>query len=590
MDSVSQIKQNLDIIDVIGTYVSLKKSGHNYKGVCPFHNEKTPSFMVSPELQIYKCFGCGASGDMFKFVQEIEGIDFSDALEQLAERAGVTLEKRDFDPQGKAKKIIYEINEETTKFYQYLLLKHEVGKKGLEYVEKKRKLTKETIKEFRIGYAPNSWETLYNYLKKKGFSDEDLAQSGVVTQRYSGDGLRDKFVGRVVFPLSGVDKKIVGFTGRTIFDKDPKYLNTSETPVFHKTYFLYGLDKAKLAIKHEGAVFVEGQMDVISAHQAGIHNVIATSGTSLTEQQLHLLSRFTKDITFCFDSDSAGINAIHRAVGLAEKYDFNSRVCLIPKEFKDLDELILADPERAKELLKSPISVYDFFVSKALELHDKKSALGKKEILRVLRSPLTQISDKAVYEHYAKLLSRELDLSMETILESLSSTDSSSESKIKDNKDERKMEPILSVTNSESYFYAILLKNDLDTFLEYLYKLDLGDFLTPELSQITETLQKTFKNAGQSLDIKSLIVNLDDTLGKLLTDLFMWDLGETVNLEDTEKLQSELERAMHRVKRDSAKRQLKQLSEDIRIAEMANDITQVNELTKKFEELSKNLL
>ena len=238
-DIVTQIKQKLDIVDVINSYVSVKKSGRNYKAVCPFHNEKTPSFMVSQELQIYKCFGCGAAGDMFNFVQAIEGVDFPRSLEILADRAGVKIPKSEgFDNQNQIKKKIFQINEISTKFYQYVLLNQKAGKKALDYLLKERKISEKSIKDFRLGYAPDSWDTLTKFLRSKGFKDEDLILSGVAVKRNVGEGIIDKFRGRVVFPFVGVDEKILGFTGRTLFNREPKYLNTGETLVFHKSFFV----------------------------------------------------------------------------------------------------------------------------------------------------------------------------------------------------------------------------------------------------------------------------------------------------------------------------------------------------------------
>ena len=246
------------MVDVIGSYVNLKKSGRNYKAVCPFHNEKTPSFMVSQELQIYKCFGCGASGDIFNFVHSIEGVDFYRSLDILAYKAGVVLPKiSSLDEKNNTKKKIYAINDLATRFYQYILLKNKVGKPALNYLIKDRGINTSSIKEFRIGYAPNSWDVLSKFLKSKGYTEEDLVLSGVAVKRSSGDGVIDKFRGRVVFPLIGLDNKVVGFTGRTVLNKDPKYLNTSETPVFHKSYFIFGLNLSKVEVKKEGAILLK---------------------------------------------------------------------------------------------------------------------------------------------------------------------------------------------------------------------------------------------------------------------------------------------------------------------------------------------
>ena len=296
MDQINEIKQKLDIVDVINPYVSLTKSGKNYKGVCPFHSENTPSFMVSQDLQLFKCFGCGEGGDIFKFIQKIEGVDFHQSLEILAEKAGVTLEKSSYDKEADNRKVLLEINHLAALFFQFILLKHPLGKPALEYVKKKRKMDDETIRNFGVGYALDSWDTLYRALSKKGDTAKDIVDAGLAVARSNGSGHIDKFRDRIMFPLVDINGKVVGFTGRTISNKEPKYLNTSSTPIFNKSTFLFCMDKAKVHIKKAGAIVVEGQMDALTSHQFGISNVVASGGTSLTTGQLKVLSRYTTDL------------------------------------------------------------------------------------------------------------------------------------------------------------------------------------------------------------------------------------------------------------------------------------------------------
>ncbi len=227
MDTVSQIKQKLDITDVVGAYISLKKAGKNYKAPCPFHSEDTPSFMVSTELQIYKCFGCGEGGDMFNFVEKIEGVEFGRALEILADKAGVEIEQQNYDPNSKKKSKIFEINQLTMEFYHHLLVKHPIGKQGLEYLTKKRKLNLDVINAFKLGYAPDKWDALYHFLTKKGFAEEDLDLAGVVIPKRAEKGFIDKFRGRILFPLIDISGKVVGFTGRDLVGRDPKVFKYS---------------------------------------------------------------------------------------------------------------------------------------------------------------------------------------------------------------------------------------------------------------------------------------------------------------------------------------------------------------------------
>lgn len=590
-DSVTQIKQKLDIVDVINSYVGLKKSGRNYKAVCPFHNEKTPSFMVSQELQIYKCFGCGVAGDMFNFVEAIEGVDFPRALEILADRAGVKISKSEVaDAQGQLKKKIYQINDMSSKFYQYVLLKQKAGKKALDYLTKERKINETSIKDFRLGYAPDSWDTLCKFLRSKGFKDEDLVLSGVAVKRSTGNGVIDKFRGRVMFPLIGVDAKVVGFTGRTLFDRDPKYLNTGETVIFHKSFFLFGLNKSRVNIKKEGAIFVEGQTDVISAGQAGIGNVVCVSGTALTDSQLEILSRYTKDITFCFDSDFAGIEASYRAIEMAEKRNFNIKVAIIPEPFKDIDELVKSDPGKAKKILNNPIPVYDFFLATAYKRNNKETALGKKAIMEDLVPLFSKISNKVLFEHYAKQISLDLDISEDTVFSMFKKGSVGKENDYWELEESDQKFP-LQKRKIEGYFISLIFKVSVEKAREVIKKLKKEDFLNENIMEIFLEMGKHLENRKTNIHIKSFLNKFEGERKDLVSELYMWDSDGKVEDEDSEKsTEKELDDIVDRIRKDSIKRQLQILSGEIKIAETKKEDEELERLTKKFEKLSKSLL
>jgi len=591
MDQVSEIKQKLDIVDVINSYVSLKKSGRNYKAVCPFHSEKTPSFMVSQELQIYKCFGCGAAGDMFNFVEAIEGVDFPKALEILAEKAGVKLIKSEaYDEQSQVKKKIYSINELTAKFYQYILLKQKAGKKALKYLEKERGLKEKTIKEFRVGYAPNTWDTLHKFLSSKGIKDEDMLSAGVIVKRNEAKGYIDKFRGRVVFPLIDVGGKVVGFTGRTIFNHDPKYLNTSDTPVFHKSFFLFGLDMARVNIKKEGVIFVEGQMDVISAFQSGINNIVSISGTALTDNQLAILSRYTQDLTFCFDSDFAGVEASYRAIEMAEKRNFNVKVAILPEPYKDLDDVIRVDPEEAKKVLKNAVPVYDFFVATSLKRNNKATALGKKAIMEDLAPVFSKVSNQVLLDHYAKQISSELNLSIETVFSMFKKGNTNKEEGYEEIEEYDQKFPVQK-RRLEGYFISLIFKASLETAKEFVKKIKKEDFLNEGLGEIFEELAIYLENRKTEINIKSFLNKFDEDKQKVVSDLYLWDSeGDGIAEKEDQKIAKELSNIVERIKKDSAKRQLQSLSDEIKIAETKRDDKELERLTKRFEKLSKSLL
>ena len=318
MDEIELIKEKINVVDLISEYLPLKKAGVNFKGSCPFHQEKTPSFMVSPERGIFHCFGCGVGGDIFKFLMEKEGIEFKEALEILAQKAGVTL-KRSSAP-DKAKDLndrLYEANTKAMQFFNYLLTTHPLGKKALDYLHS-RGIKDETIKEFQIGYALNSWETLTKFLKKRGFKTEELILSGLGVS--SKRGCYDRFRGRVMFPLIDVRNRVIGFSGRVLGKEEPKYINTPQTPIFDKKRFLLGLNLTKGIIKEKDeAIIVEGEMDMIMSYQEGIKNIVASKGTALTEDQVITLKKYTENISLCFDTDLAGDAASRRGIEIADK-------------------------------------------------------------------------------------------------------------------------------------------------------------------------------------------------------------------------------------------------------------------------------
>ncbi len=592
MDQINEIKQRIDVVDLIGQYVTLTKAGRNYKGLCPFHNEKTPSFMVSQELQIFRCFGCGASGDIFKFIQTIEGVDFPESLRQLAEKAGVKLESSGYSKEEQLKKIYYEINHLAVLYYQYLLWKHPIGKPAMKYLKEKRKLTDKTIKDFMIGYAPNTWDALYKTLTKKGYKPEDIATAGLISPGRKDNGYYDKFRGRIIFPFIDINGKIIGLTGRTIINKEPKYLNTQETPIFHKNSFVFCLDKAKVAIKKEGVIFVEGQMDAIAAHQFGFTNVVASGGTSLTTNQLKIIKRYTQDLLLCFDSDTAGSSAMQRGIELAEKENFNIKVIMIPTPYKDLDELLQADKEQATSIISNPVPVYDFYLASAFKRNDKSTAIGKKKIMEDLARQFLGVNNKVIIDHYTKRIAEELDINEETVKTVLSSREKQAEN-TKDTIKEKVIEEqtadiVLSKTSPQEYMLALLLKTPLDIAQTILYKLGQKDFPNPTIQEIFVLFKDYLLGRKQRFKIEYFNNKLNEEQKQVVTDLYMWDLVDVT--EDPKKFENELENTFERIKKESARRELKELSLKIKQAELEKNIKLVKELSEKVKALSGRLV
>ncbi len=415
MNHLDEIRAKLTILDVAGGYVQLKKAGRNFKGLCPFHNDSRPSFTVSPEKGIGYCFACSTGGDIFKIIQLIEKVDFPEAVRILAERAGVKLPS--YKPEiHDEKRRILKANLETADFFASNLKSSETGMKYF----KDRGLSITTIDEFKLGYSPDSYNGLKNHLSSRGFTEKELLTSGLLNQRSIADkNTYDRFRNRYMFPIHDHQGNTVGFGGRIIGEGEPKYLNSPDTPVYNKSYILYGLDLAKEAIKKEDqAIFVEGYMDVISAHQAGSRNVIATSGTALTSAQLKLIKRYTYNIAFAFDQDSAGMEATIRAIELAEESELNIKIILIPNG-KDPDDCIRESSEAWLEAVKKAVPVMDFYFTHAFGIHDKNTLEGKKEILKLLLPIIRMYPSSMEQNEHLKRLAFELKTDVKFLWEDM---------------------------------------------------------------------------------------------------------------------------------------------------------------------------
>ena len=402
MDAKEEIRARLAIEDVIAEYVQLKRAGRHWKGLSPFTSEKTPSFVVSPDRQIWHDFSSGRGGDVFAFVMEMEGLDFKGALEVLARRAGVDLDQyrkqggRGLSSQNKER--LYEINELATRFYQTQFSKN---KGALEYALGKRKFSKSTVLEWRLGYSPNNGTALLDFLKKKGFTEAEAKLAGLTSQNYRG-GLQDMFRGRLMIALSDGQGRVVGFTARLLADdpQAPKYINTPSTPLYDKSRHVYGLHLAKESIRKSGfAILAEGNLDVIASHQAGVRQVVATAGTALTEYHLKALSRLTGDIRLCFDADKAGIAATERAIPVAAKVGVNLQIITIPSG-KDPDELIRQDVKIWQDIITKPVYAVDWLIERYTTSLDLNTAQGKRELSDVVLKVVRQLPDAVEQDHY----------------------------------------------------------------------------------------------------------------------------------------------------------------------------------------------
>ncbi len=413
-DIIEEVRQRNPVVDVIGSYIHLQKKGGNYFGICPFHNEKSPSFSVSPSRQAYHCFGCGKGGNVITFVMDYENCSFPEAMDILAKRAGIDLPKQEYTPQQKKdadlRTTLLSMHKDAALFYVHEL-RSEGGKIGRAYFNR-RELTEETIRSFGLGYASQHNDALYRYLKEKGYTDEQLKESGLVTLKET--GVYDKFWNRVMFPIMDVNNHVIGFGGRVMGDGEPKYLNSPETKIFEKSRNMYGLNVARRT-KESYILVCEGYMDVISMHQAGFTNAVASLGTAFTEQHGTLLRRYTEEVILCYDNDGAGRKAILRAAPILKGAGLHVKVLnLMP--YKDPDEFMKnLGPDAFRERIRDAVNVFLFETACMREEYDfkdpaEKAAFFNKAANRLAKEFTDPIERNAYTEAVAKQYGIEFDI------------------------------------------------------------------------------------------------------------------------------------------------------------------------------------
>lgn len=435
MDAKEEIRSRLAIEDVIGEYVPLKRAGRSWKGLSPFSSERTPSFFVSPDKQIWHDFSSNKGGDVFSFVMEVEGVDFRGAMELLARKAGVDLslyQSSGGQELAKKKQRLLAALDMAATYYQRSLLGNPAA---IEYVSKKRGLSKDVVVDFRIGYAPDHGTALLAALTKKGFREAELRDAGLVTQRRGGPG--DMFRERMMVPLADGQGQVIGFTARLVRDvpNAPKYINTPQTLLYDKGRHVFGLHLAKDAIrKNDYAVVVEGNLDVVSSHQAGVRQVVATAGTALTEHHLKALSRLTPHVRLCFDGDKAGIAATERAIPIAESVGVELSIISLPGDAKDPDELIQQDPKLWQAAIDTPQPVVEWIISQYQKRFDITTAAGKRQLSTEALKVIRALKDPVEQEHYVQRLSEVTGASMKALENKLSTQ--------ADTADEKRLKPV----------------------------------------------------------------------------------------------------------------------------------------------------
>lgn len=520
MSQVQEVKESTDIIEIIGARVSLQRSGKYFKGNCPFHSERSPSFFVDPVLQRYKCFGCGESGDVINFLEKFEGMTFSEALEDLAQRAGIELKKYVKTKQDTLRDELLEILDLAKQYYHYLLTEHKSGEVARTYL-KERKISSESIKLFQMGFALEQWDGLIKYLhNKKKYKLSLLEQAGLVIKGRRGR-YYDRFRGRIIFPLKDHRGRVVGFSGRKIAgdEKDAKYINSPETILYHKSKMLFGFSELYQQIRKAGhVVVVEGEFDVVSSTQAHMDAIVAIKGSALTEDHAKLLQRTVDKVILSLDTDSAGVAATKKAITALKKTDLELRVIKLPGG-KDPDELIKSDPKLWREAVKHSVTAHEFLIDVAFEQYDSNSPEGKRNIIQDLLPSLADIKHAVELEHYQKNIAQRLGVKLESVKKDLQVYQKTG--KIDTTKVQ---EPEKEVVKSESartklekYLLFLLFQSDSEILFQRLRELEQKQ-ISLELAGV-EKLLKLVQEYSGPWNMKAFALSLPEDLQELLFEL-----------------------------------------------------------------------
>lgn len=556
--------------------------------------------MVSEELQRYRCFGCGKSGDIFNFIMDFEGVEFSEALKLLADKAGVKLEYKSGEKDKKEKDLkqkIIEMNQIAAKFYHKLLLEHKFGEKARSYL-KERGITDSTVKEFELGYAPKSWDSLSKILIKMGYTSEEINTAGLGRFRKNSKDTYDMFRGRLMFPLHDHLERVVGFAGRALeADQEPKYINTAETPIFRKEQYLYGIKFAKGEIRQQNiAIIAEGEFDMISPYQAGYKNILASKGTALTPGQSALVKRYAETAILIFDNDPAGADAAIRAIQIIQDGGLNIKIAVMPDEVKDPDELVKADPSQFKKAIKEAMPLWDYYFLYATKKFNFGDVFEKKKASEFLLKVIKNINDEVVKAGYIKKFATLFDVDESSVkieLEKVSPELISNQSVIR--RDENAGN--LVVTNnglgeypqSELYLLSLLAKVEDDKLQFYLDSIDEDIFSNAQIELLMSNLKKSFKD-NKRLDIKAFYDKLSDShpeLNNLFEKIYLLDVEE--DLHSPEILETEIASSLKRLKTDFLKRKLKNITKAIKQAEAASDAKEISKLQEKVKEFTREL-
>ena len=571
-DARDEIKARISIEDLAGEYLELKRTGRNFKALSPWTNERTPSFIISPDKQIWHDFSSGKGGDIFGFIMEVEGMNFREALEFLARKAGVEIETFDSKRSreiSEKKERLRKILQISANFYQHMLVRN---KEALNYVFKNRKLSKEIVQEFKIGFAPNTQKILTNFLLKKGFAMSDIRDAGLLN-RFGGDIFRN----RMVITLQDSGGSPVGFTGRIIKDEPnaPKYLNTPQTLLYDKSSNIFGLSQAKNEIRKAGfVVVVEGNMDVISSHQAGVKNVVATAGTAMTVHHLKALGRFSNDVRLCFDSDQAGISATERAISLGQQAGVELSIITLNQsagEAKDPDELIQKDLELWKDSISKPQPAIEWIFDQYEKRLNIATAVGKKEFSTIALKLMENLNDPVEKDFYIEQISKRIGVSKTTLLGKFDEKPRSVKPKRRI-KIEKTDEKFVDEYIYEDDLLALAIKEQ--KLAEMLSELQDDILHDKQRNQILQILKSNDLDLLKNFDdyVKILLLKADERLGKIK--------GSATD---------EMKRLIHKIKTQNLQERKVNLQEQLEDAEIQGDENLKMKILMEIMQLNKEL-
>lgn len=575
-DAKEEVRLRLNIEDVIGEYVQLKRAGRNFKGLSPFTSEKTPSFYVSPDKHIWHDFSSNKGGDVFSFIMEVEGIDFRESLELLARKAGVDLSI--YDTKGSKevadlKKRLLLAHSLASDYYQQTLLKNE---HAIKYVFEKRGLSKQIVQDFKVGYAPTSGDALTQFLTKKGFTAKELSQAGLVN-RFGGDLFR----GRMMISLMDSTGQVIGFTGRIINDDPnaPKYLNTPQTLLYDKGRHVFGLSQAKESIRaHDYAVIVEGNLDVISSHQVAINQVVATAGTAMTEHHLRALVRLTSNVRLAFDGDKAGLAATERAIPIAQAVGVDLMIISMPESAKDPDELIKQDSHLWQKAIETAEPAVDWVLKQYLLREDIKTAIGKRQFTTSALNITRMLTDPVVQEHYLNMIAEYSDSSVDALKEKIA-TGEDIEGKVY-RKPVKTFEVISDPASYQDNLLAVAL---IDGATHELFRtVDINTFVGEERQAVVKYLVNSNNKAIK--DTPSVLQKYDMYVKILLlkADARYADWNDEDRYFETARL-------LRQVANEFKKKQKEILIEQLRDAETLGEDTKADEIRSQLNKLIKEI-